>query len=86
LNSEETENMAQSNALHSHDAESLRQMALALDSVWDQLPESYRSDATRQRLAGLIVNLFEHGERDPARLSQLAFAELFPPSREGEGA
>jgi hypothetical protein len=86
LNSEERQNMAHSNALHNHDAESLRQMALALDSVWEELPESYRSDETRQRLAGLIVNLFEHGERDPARLSELAFSELFPPSREGEGA
>jgi hypothetical protein len=78
--------MVQSGAGHQrHDADSLRLMALALDGVWEQLPENSRSDATRQKLALLIVELFEGGEHDPARLSLLAVSEILP-GREDSGA
>jgi len=60
------------------DPESLRQMARALDRVWDALPEIHRSDGTRRQLALLIVRLFDRGEHDPARLAEMILSELFP--------
>jgi hypothetical protein len=49
----------------------MRQMALILDSVWEELPEPDRSDARRQQLALFIVDRYARGEHDPARLTEL---------------
>lgn len=60
-----------------HSPDNLHQMALALDIAWEQLPaEADRSDEARRTLATIIIEHFEGGEHDPARLGDLAAAEL----------
>jgi hypothetical protein len=66
--------------------DNLRQMALALDRAWDELPIDRQTDATRHELAHLIVKLFARGERSPDRLGELIRAELHREYADAEGA
>jgi hypothetical protein len=55
----------------------LRQMAIALDIVWEKLPaDADRNDGTRRRLAAIIIERFSQGEHDPARLSDAVLMEM----------
>ena len=77
--------MAEQSSLN-HDPDSLRRMALALDEVWEALPDPDRSEATRQRLALFIVDVFTKGERDPQRIAERARVELRYPQPDNGGA
>ena len=79
--------MAKTRATPSHrDVQSIRQMAIALDMAWEQLPDSSRTDVTRQRLAGFIVDRFRGGEHDPARLGELARSDILAANPAGGAA
>jgi len=66
------------NAQDARDPESIRAMALALDQAWDGLPEDVeRGPEARRWLAGVILDHFLWGERDSARLCELALAEIY---------
>jgi hypothetical protein len=65
-----------SNEIELSHPDNLRQMALALDRAWEELPASRRTDETRHELARLIVTLFDGGERDLDRLGERIRSEL----------
>ena len=69
--------MASSGVQHTHNSETIRCMALALDRAWELLPaEVDHNEGMRQKLATFIIDHFDQGEHDPTRLSDLAVAEL----------
>ena len=61
----------------SYSPETVAAMTSAFDRVCRSLSAGAgASDDTRQRLALIILNHADRGERDPRRLSELAFQEL----------
>ena len=80
----QTSDRGSSRRMLSH-PDNLRQMALALDRAWDELPLDRQTDATRHELAHLIVALFAHGERDPDRLRELIRSALHREYADAEG-
>ena len=81
----QTSELGSGNRMLSH-PDNLRQMALALDRAWDELPVDRQTDATRHELAQLIVTLFARGERDPDRLGELIRSKLHREYADVEGA
>ena len=68
----------------SYDAETVAAMAAAYDRVV-QLARMNGANAVRETLARIILRHIDLGERDPDRLSDIAFRELTRSDRSATG-
>jgi hypothetical protein len=51
-----------------YDPDTIKMMQLALNDVWDSLSLGQRAHSSKTRLASVILEAVEAGERDPFRL------------------
>jgi len=69
-----------------YDPEALKMMGAAFDTVCEAFPPGMKDhEAARRILALLILRHVERGERDAARLSELALLDFMRPLASGQG-
>jgi hypothetical protein len=69
-----------------YDPEALKMMGAAFDTVCEAFPPDMKDhEAARRKLALLILRHVERGERDAARLSEVALLDFMRPLASGQG-
>jgi hypothetical protein len=82
----EDEMLPASELTYVYDPEALKMMGAAFDTVCEAFPPDMKDhEAARRKLALLILRHVERGERDAARLSELALLDFMQPLASGQG-
>jgi hypothetical protein len=82
----EDEMLPASDLTYVYDPEALKMMGAAFDTVCEAFPPNMREhEAARRKLALLILRHVDRGERDAARLSEVALLDFMRPLASGQG-